>query len=311
MWAVCPAQTSPAHVPLHPWEWPRRPWTRLHVDYAGPFMGNMFLVLIDAHSKWKDVHTVSSATSYSTISVLRTIFASHGLPEILVPDNRTAFTSSEFGIFLRQNGIRYITSAHYHPATNGLAERAVQIIKNSLKKSEPGDIDKQLARLLFHYRTTPHATTGISPAELLMGRPLRTHLDLLRPNIATRVHMSQASQKLNYDRKSRSRSFSVEDSVFARQSNNDSPWLPGTVAAKLGELTYQIQLDDGRMLRRHIDQIHPRHLEIPSPEEMVIPNEAPFLLDNTTGQPTTVNSEPEPVLRRSSRVRHPLDRYTA
>ena len=118
-------------------------------------------------------------------------------------------------------------------ANNGLAERAVQILKNSLKKSELGYIHKQLARLLFHYRTTPHTITGISPAELLMGRPLRTHLDLLRPYIATRVHMSQDSQKLNYDRKSRSRSFSVEESVFARQSNNDSPWIPGTVAAKL------------------------------------------------------------------------------
>ena len=162
------AQKLPAHVPLHPLEWPSRPWARLHVDYAGPFMGKMFLVLIDAHSKWMDVHRVPSATSHITISVLRTIFASHGLPEILVSDNGTAFTSSEFGIFLRQYGIRHITSAPYYPATNGLAEAAIQIPKNSLKKSELGDIDKQLARL-FHYRTTPHATTGISPAELLMG----------------------------------------------------------------------------------------------------------------------------------------------
>ena len=90
----------------------------------------------------------------------------------------------------------YGISAPYHLATNGLAEKADQILKNSLKKSEPGDIDKQLARLIFHYRITPHVTTGISPAELLMGRPLCTHLDLLRLNIATRVHMSQDSQKL-------------------------------------------------------------------------------------------------------------------
>ena len=46
------AQKSPAHVPLHPWEWPSRPWARLHADYAGPYMEKMFLVLIDAHSKW-------------------------------------------------------------------------------------------------------------------------------------------------------------------------------------------------------------------------------------------------------------------
>ena len=92
----------------------------------------------------------------------------------------------------------YGISAPYHLATNGLAERVDQILKNSLKKSEPGDIDKQLARLLFHYRTTPYATTGISPAQLLMGRLLCTHFDLLRPNIATRVHMSQDSQKLKW-----------------------------------------------------------------------------------------------------------------
>ena len=72
-----------------------------------------------------------------------------------------------------------------------------------------------------------------------MGRPLHTDLDLLRSNNATMVHISQDSQKLNYDRKSWSRSFSVEDSVFARPSNNDSSWIPGTMAVKLGELTYQ------------------------------------------------------------------------
>ncbi len=85
------------------------------------------------------------------------------------------------------------------------------------------------------------------------------------------------------------------------------------MAVKLGELTYQVQFDNGRMVQRHIDQILPRHLEMPvsSLEEIVISNEAPFLLDNTTGPPTTDNSEPEPVLRRSSRVRHPPDRYTA
>ena len=85
------------------------------------------------------------------------------------------------------------------------------------------------------------------------------------------------------------------------------------MAVKLGELTYQLQFDDGRMARRHIDQIRPRHLEmsVPSLEEIVIPNEAPFPLDNTTGKLTTINSEPERLLCRSSHVRHPPDHYTA
>ena len=103
-------------------------------------MGQMFLVLIDAHSKWVDVYRVPSVTSHSTISVLRTIFASHGLPEISVSDNGTAFTSSEFGILLRQNGIRHITSAPYHPATNGLAVRAIQILRIPSRKVNQGTL---------------------------------------------------------------------------------------------------------------------------------------------------------------------------
>ena len=62
-------------------------------------MGKMFLILIDAHYEWMNVHTVPSATSHSTISILRTIFTSHGLPEILISNNGTAFISSEFGNF--------------------------------------------------------------------------------------------------------------------------------------------------------------------------------------------------------------------
>ena len=59
----------PVQVPLHPWEWPAQPWTRLHLDYAGPFMERMFLILSDSHSKWMDVIPVKSATSAVTIQI--------------------------------------------------------------------------------------------------------------------------------------------------------------------------------------------------------------------------------------------------
>ena len=121
--ATCQShQSKPPCSPLHPWEWPGRPWSRVHVDYAGPFMGKMFLLIIDAHSKWMDIHCVNSATSSMTIEKLRTTFASHGLPEIVVTDNGPNFMSSEFKSFLQKNGIRHITSAPYHPLSNGLEE---------------------------------------------------------------------------------------------------------------------------------------------------------------------------------------------
>ena len=108
-----------------PWEWPRRPWSRVHADYAGPFMRQMFLLLVDAHNKWMDIHIVSAATSQSTIEKIRKTFATLGLPEMLVTDNASVFMSSEFTNFVKHNSIRHVTSSPYHPSSNGLAERAV------------------------------------------------------------------------------------------------------------------------------------------------------------------------------------------
>ena len=64
------ARHNPPSAPIHPWHWPERPWSRIHVDYAGPFLGKMFLVAIDAHSKWLEVHMMSSTTSSSTVEKL-------------------------------------------------------------------------------------------------------------------------------------------------------------------------------------------------------------------------------------------------
>ncbi|KAM7306949.1 uncharacterized protein ISCGN_010591 [Ixodes scapularis] len=82
----------------------------------------------------------------------------------------------------------------YHPASNGAAERAVQTIKQKLKKAGSGDLHTQTARLLLSYRTTPHEVTGCSPAGLLMRRKLKTALGLLRPDLRTTVNLKQLQQ---------------------------------------------------------------------------------------------------------------------
>ncbi len=153
-------QAAPAAAPLHPWNWPARPWARLHLDYAGPVNGRMYLVLIDAHSKWVEAFCTPSSTSSAVIEELRPLFAKFGLPETIVTDNGTCFVSEEFEGFLAYNGIRHITSAPYHPASNGLAERAVQIVKGGLKKTANGSPKARLAKSLFAYRLAPQTTTG-------------------------------------------------------------------------------------------------------------------------------------------------------
>ena len=153
------------------------------------------LLVVDAHSNLMEVVTVPSTSSQVIIKALKPMFSCHGLPELIVSDNETAFTSSEFQEFTKRNGIRHLTTTPYHPASNGLAERAVQTLKESLKKTSDGDMDTKLVRFLFHYRTTPHSTIGLSPAELLMGRKLRSHLDLLQPDLSSKVMEKTSSTK--------------------------------------------------------------------------------------------------------------------
>ena len=99
----------------------------------------------------------------------------------LESDNGPQFTSSEFELCMRENGIKRIKSSPYHPAPNGEAERFVQTFKHALKaaKNDPGSLYQKLARFMLAYRNTPNATTGVSPAELFLNCALRTRLTLL------------------------------------------------------------------------------------------------------------------------------------
>ena len=177
----------PLLAPLHPWEFRKRPCSRLHVDYAGPVNGNMLFIIVDSHTKWIDAHVTSGCTSTITINKLRESFSTHGIPDTIVSDNTTCFVRSEFQEFCKHSGIRHITSAPHHPSTNGMAERAVQTVKSGLKRN----IKHHLLHFLFVYRRTPHSRTGGSPSELLMNRKLKSLLDLIRPDIRTTVTNKQ------------------------------------------------------------------------------------------------------------------------
>ncbi|XP_037502949.1 uncharacterized protein K02A2.6-like [Rhipicephalus sanguineus] len=198
--ATCQAQHR-ASQPVQPF--PQRPWSRLHIDFGGPFLKHTFLVIVDAFSKWIEVFPVSSTSADATIFALRMAFAQHGLPDTIVSDNGPAFTSAQYLDFLTRNGIRRMLVPPYHPASNGAAEQAVQTVKNKLKKSGSGNFQTQLSRFLFHYRTTPRKVTGRPPCELLTGRAFKTPLDVLRPSLQMSVLLRQLKQKLYADRGSR------------------------------------------------------------------------------------------------------------
>ena len=78
---------SPSEAPLHPWEWPNEPWSRLHIDYVRPIHNQMMLIIVDSHSKWIDVHVTTSSSASVTIEKLMSTFATHGLPHTIVWNN--------------------------------------------------------------------------------------------------------------------------------------------------------------------------------------------------------------------------------
>ena len=329
-------QSSPVVAPLQPWSWPTRPWSRVHADFAGPVNGHMLFILIDAHSKWIEAHPLPSITSSVTEQCCRQIFATFGVPEVLVTDNGPSFVSAEFESFLKKNGIRHKTSAPYHPATNGLAERAVRIVKTGLKKMKAGTLKDKISRFLFSYRNTPQSTTDTSPAELLLGRKMRSPLHLLHPDLHKKVEEKQEQQAAVHNQHSRARSFEVGDAVYVKnfsQNSSSTPWIAGQVSYKFGTLNYEIALQDERRVRRHIDHIRERTDVISSsrkaeftwntnpetefawsssPSPQVEPPLDPTLQDGSPTSPednTSTLPNPPPPPRYPSRLRRPPEHY--
>ncbi|GFX45009.1 transposon Tf2-8 polyprotein [Trichonephila clavipes] len=101
--ACIATRNEPARINRHPWEWPNGPWQRIHVDYAGPFMGKMFFVVSDAYSKWIEGIPMKNITASFTIHHLRILFAHYGIPLTLyriTPHSLTGETLS--ALFLKR-----------------------------------------------------------------------------------------------------------------------------------------------------------------------------------------------------------------
>ena len=156
----------------------------------------------------------------------------------------------------------------------------------------------------------------MTPAELLLGRKPRTHLDLLHPDIAPRVEKKQAAQKEAHDNRKPQRSFKVSEPVLAQNFLKGEKWLTGQIERMLGPRSYLIKLNSGKIVRRHLDHIRTRsksEVESQLPELVLPPleeNNSPHG-DNSVNEPVeTPNGNNNQPLRRSSRHRNPPNRYS-
>ena len=254
-------QNKPAKPTIHPWMLPEKPWSRIHIDHAVNFMGTNWLVITDAYSRYPCIHPTTSVSTKATIDLLEDDFTHFGYPHTLVSDNGTSFTSEEFQSWCKERGIVHLTGAPYHPATNGAAERLVQSFKQALRKSALPP-KQALQEFLIQYRRTPTAC-GYSPSELLNGRQIRTRVDTLMPSPA---HLAQGKQDRAAAKVKVVQApavFQVGDPVYAEyfgpRGSKTPRWIPGVILKK-GARTFQVRVSEGKVWKRHLEQLHPRYV---------------------------------------------------
>ncbi|UYV75453.1 K02A2.6-like [Cordylochernes scorpioides] len=231
--ASMPPRTTPVN-----WPSTNQPWYRVHIDHLGPFEQNLYLIVVDACTKWIEAIPVPNTSTRETIEQLRCLFARFGIPIILVSDSGTGFTSEEFRQFMTRNGIRHLRTAPFHPNSNGLAERAVQTIKTGLKKVQQGSISQRLTEILLGYRRAPVASIGKSLSEMKFGHNIRSHLDLILPNPG----------------KSEEPSFKVGESVWYRTYKSGPNWDQASIKGFTGNRLVKLETAKGQV-RRHWNQI--------------------------------------------------------
>ena len=236
---------------------PDRPWKRIALDLC-EYNKNNYLVISDYYSRFLEVLQLPSTTSTQIIQRLKATFARFGIPDEVVSDNGPQFSSAEFQELARQLDFRHITSSPHHPQGNGHAERAVQAAKRILHQEDP-------LIALMCYRSTPCTTTGVSPAELLMGTKIRTTLPTLEKNLRPKwpngktVERKDAGEKAKqafyYNRRHGARPLPPlrpGDAVLVKL-DQEKAWVTPAVISKesVTPRSYIINTPQGAELRRN------------------------------------------------------------
>lgn len=298
--AICSQHRTQHAEPLLPTNFPDYPWQKVASDLF-QWKNSSYLLVVDYYSRFIEIAKLSTTTSTAVITHLKSIFARHGIPETLVSDNGPQYSAATFSQFARDYGFEHVTSSPKYPQSNGEAERAVKTVKSLLLKN------KDPYHALLVYRSTPLAN-GYSPAELLMGRRLRTllptHPKKLQPQLPNKTILEQKEKKLKEKQK---QNFDNRHKVSTLKplKPGEDVWIPdtqskGTVVKETEPRSYTVQTSEGtyRRNRRHL-------ISLPQ-------------TDDTCGneQSATVNQEltpsnqvSQPIVRtRSGRLSIPPDR---
>ena len=237
---------------------PEVPFQKIASDIC-TFGNKDYLVIIDYFSKWLEILPLNSKTSYELIKKFKIVFSTHGVPQTLIADNMP-YNSFEFKRFAREWRFNVVNSSPLYPRSNGMAESGVKIAKNILRKNS----DLNLA--LLNYRSMPIQGIGLSPAQILMNRQIKTKLPMAsnllkltecdRNLVKERIDKKQQLAKEYYDRTAKERNeFTENENIVIRK---DKVWVPGKIVRKCSSpRSYIVKDNNNREYRRN--SIHIKH----------------------------------------------------
>ena len=184
--------------------------------------------MIDRYSRYPEVETITSTNASTVITKLNKIFASHGIPQILVTDNGPPFKGKDFKKYMEESGISHQLNTPYWPQGNAEAERFMRTLGKilSIAQLTNENLQTALTRFLFQYRTTPHCTTKVPPAELLYNRnirgkiPMESHKLVDKHSLARQNEEKSKSYNKTYAdirRRTKRNELKVGDTVIVKQ----------------------------------------------------------------------------------------------
>ena len=249
--------------PLKTTPLPSRPWEKIGMDLL-TIDNKKYISVIDYYSRFIEIEHLPSTTAETVIDKLKGMFSRWGYPTTIVTDNGPPFNSAMFAKFASDCDIEICFSSPYMPNSNGAAERSVQIAKKILRQDD-------IHTALLSYRSTPIAATGVSPAQLMMGRRIRTSLPSLPstlkpkwPNLQ-KVAQKDAETKAKYEHYFNTRHgvkplspLQPGDNIVVKLDHQHGWGKRGVVIKQHSERSYIIKVEGAlyRRNRRHLRKVN-------------------------------------------------------
>ena len=214
-------------------------------------------MVVDYFSDFNEVSELQDTTSTLVIKALKEQCSRHGIPDTVVSDNGSQFSSQEFHEFALSWEFNHVTSPPHHPKSNDKAESSVKIVKQLFKKAERDRQDPWLA--LLGYRNTPKEGVGASPAQRLMSRRICTLLptaaSLLRLTVnqssVDSLQLKRQKVKFYHDKHvGLLPELEIRQEVRVAPLRKNQTWEEGICTEKLSDRSYVVQ-SGGTSLRRN------------------------------------------------------------